>query len=254
MGGAFGGNAKPFRDGSIDGEWNHVTFQGDHFHGHPRTLVCAFVGGDPADPPRVDANQATFIGFGVWNGEDGYTFEVVVEDHGESGRSDTHSITVFSPLGAVVYSASDVLARGNIQFTPRIRATRNRRASEARRQERREARERELSGFRVSPIVLSRVHVRLASGYDESDRFDDAARGFEQARHRHRRAGARCTDGERYHASEWSRYARERNPPTAARGLAGSRARTRVGTFRRTSVAGPSAPFARVRADRRASR
>src|SRR5690606_20920463 len=53
----FGGNAKPFRDGSVDGEWNHVDHQGNHFHGDPTEIItCDVVDGPGASPPQVEFN------------------------------------------------------------------------------------------------------------------------------------------------------------------------------------------------------
>lgn len=115
---AFGGNAKPFRDGSVDGQWNHVTAGGDHFHGQPDTIACSDAGPPGADHPVVEFNQADFSGSGTWNGASGYTFEVTVIDHGEPGRDDFYSLTVFDSGGGVVYTIDGTISRGNIQVHP----------------------------------------------------------------------------------------------------------------------------------------
>lgn len=118
---AFGGNAKPFADGRTDGgEWNHLSFDGNHFHGDPdaNTIECFLVAGPGAAPPRVEFNRIEFSGTGVWNHVSGYTFDVAIEDHGERGNNDTYAITIRDSGGTIVYSASGLLVHGNLQIHP----------------------------------------------------------------------------------------------------------------------------------------
>lgn len=112
---SFGGNAQPFQTG-VGGHWNHVTHDGEgHLIGVPDSITCFNVAGEPAAPPEAPANAAEFSGTGTWNGEEGCTFTVYVEDHGEPGTSDFYSITVTCPSG-VSYSAGDTLLHGDIQI------------------------------------------------------------------------------------------------------------------------------------------
>lgn len=118
----FGGNAKPFRDGSVDGEWNHVDHQGNHFHGDPTEIItCDVVDGPGASPPQVEFNRIIFEGVGTWTELGGasipVTFRVVIEDHGEPGRLDEYTLTVFSGT-TVIHSVSGVIDRGNLQIHP----------------------------------------------------------------------------------------------------------------------------------------
>jgi hypothetical protein len=122
----FGGNAMPMKDGTIRGEWeniNHAT--GDDTHGQAQYLVCRTVpGAGPGHPNgpqhNFTTNQAYFGGPASWNGTDGYWFDVMVEDHGEPGRSDVYHVTVRKgPGGAVVFDEEGTLAGGgNIQLHP----------------------------------------------------------------------------------------------------------------------------------------
>jgi hypothetical protein len=111
---SFGGNAQPFRT-YIGGEWNHVTHEGEHFHGDPDFISCSTVPGAPAAPPNAPANAIFFSGMGTFDGEDGCDFSVYIEDHGEPGTSDYYSIDIACQSGAS-YSAGDVLLNGNLQI------------------------------------------------------------------------------------------------------------------------------------------
>lgn len=107
---AFGGNAQPFRDGSVDGEWNHVDAEGDHFHGDPTWMQCGYV------EDGAWADVVWLGGVGTWNGEGGYSFYVMLEDRGEPGRDDTYHLEVWAADGTIVYANGSVLARGNVQY------------------------------------------------------------------------------------------------------------------------------------------
>jgi hypothetical protein len=117
------------KSGVIRGEWQHVSHAtGDKLHGQVRYLTCGVApGAGPGHPSGGDINQAYFGGEARWfaNGawEDGYWFDVVVEDHGEPGRNDTYHITVRKGVdpaanvsGAIVYQAKGTLGGGNIQL------------------------------------------------------------------------------------------------------------------------------------------
>jgi hypothetical protein len=111
---SFGGNAQPFGT-DVDGEWNHVTHDGAHFHGDPDTIECFNVEGAPAAPPHAPANAILFSGTGTFDGEDGCAFSVYIEDHGEPGTSDVYMIDISCTSGAS-YSAGNTLYNGNLQI------------------------------------------------------------------------------------------------------------------------------------------
>lgn len=111
---SFGGNAQPFQS-DVDGEWNHVTHDGLHFHGDPRFIQCFNVPDHAADPPEAPANAAIFGGTGRLDGEEGCEFLVYVEDHGEPGFEDFYAIEITCRSGAS-YAAGDTLLHGNIQI------------------------------------------------------------------------------------------------------------------------------------------
>lgn len=112
---SFGGNAQPFRFGGVDGEWNHVTHEGDHFHGDPDTIVCLPpVGENDAPPPAAPTNAMLFSGTGLWNNDIVCDFVVYIEDHGEPGSDDYYEIEI--DCGGFVYTAGDTLLHGNLQI------------------------------------------------------------------------------------------------------------------------------------------
>jgi hypothetical protein len=128
----FGGNGMPMKDGTVRGEWenqDHAT--GDDLHGTVSYLYCRVVAGAGPGHPNgpshnFDDNQVYFGGparyftSAAW--ADGYWFDVVAEDHGEPGRSDTYQITIRTyssgQAGAIAYEAAGTLAGGNIQIHP----------------------------------------------------------------------------------------------------------------------------------------
>ena len=121
-GGSFGGNAKPFRNGWVGGEWNHVTGDGHHFHGSPypdAPIVCDWVGEPGAGHPVVSVNRAVFFGEGTWDGEPCY-FRITVVDHGEPGTADRYSLVVAPNAWTAPFYVGEGLpiAHGNIQIHP----------------------------------------------------------------------------------------------------------------------------------------
>lgn len=119
----FGGNAKPMKDGRIQGNWNHVDHgAGQHAKGKPDYLVCRRVDGagpgQPGGKKGFVMNQVYFGGPASWNGASGYWFDVVAKDRGEPGKNDTYHFTLRNAAGAKVYEASGVLQGGNIQMHP----------------------------------------------------------------------------------------------------------------------------------------
>lgn len=140
----YGGNAKPMKDGSVKGHWNHVDHgTGNHALGRPEYLFCRHVDepgpGQPGGKKGLTANQVYFGGHARWRTsdvwEDGYWFDVVANDHGEpgsvakpaknGGMVDTYHFTIRKIVdpanlasGTVVYETKGELEGGNIQIHP----------------------------------------------------------------------------------------------------------------------------------------
>jgi hypothetical protein len=139
----FGGNAKPMKDGRIQGHWNHVDHgTGNHAKGKPEYIVCRHVDepgpGQPGGKKGFTMNQVYFGGPAEWRSNGtwatGYWFDVVAKDHGEPGSvphakngfmPDTYHFTVRlmddvanKVSGAIVYETSGALEGGNIQMHP----------------------------------------------------------------------------------------------------------------------------------------
>ncbi len=139
----FGGNAKPMKDGRIQGHWNHVDHgTGNHAKGKPEYIVCRRVDepgpGQPGGKKGFTMNQVYFGGPAEWRSNDtwasGYWFDVVAKDHGEpgsvphaknGGMPDTYHFTIRlvddpqkQASGAIVYETKGVLEGGNIQMHP----------------------------------------------------------------------------------------------------------------------------------------
>jgi len=139
----FGGNAKPMKNGTIDGHWNHVDHATDqHALGRPEYIYCRDVDepgpGGPGAKKGFNMNQIYFGGHAQWreNGtwSDGYWFDVVAEDHGEAGNlsagpksgvADSYHFTlrkIVDPKnlasGTTVYEKRGDLVGGNIQIHP----------------------------------------------------------------------------------------------------------------------------------------
>jgi predicted extracellular nuclease len=73
-------------------------------------------GYEPGRFPRSGIDTVSFTGYGSWNGQSGYRFEVLASDRGEPGRNlDTFTVKVYAPNGAVVESSAATLRDGNIQ-------------------------------------------------------------------------------------------------------------------------------------------
>lgn len=72
-------------------------------------------GSAPGAQPATGIDQCAVTGLGTWNGETGYTFQLVVVDAGEPGKgTDTIALTIRRPDGAVVATVSGPLMDGNI--------------------------------------------------------------------------------------------------------------------------------------------
>lgn len=118
---SFGGNAAP-RRGDFTGEWNHVTHDGAHFHGHEIDYVACYVNDNDEEPPEAGFAEMVFRGEGTFEGED-CTFEVEVEDHGEGANAparDEYSIRIDCPGTENDYVTDDEaeILHGNIQIHP----------------------------------------------------------------------------------------------------------------------------------------
>lgn len=140
----FGGNAKPMKDGRIQGHWNHVDHgTGGHAKGEPAYIVCRHVDepgpGQPGGKKGFDMNQVYFGGPAEWAADGGpssagFWFDVVAKDHGEpgshpspknGGMPDTYHFTIRKMddpakqvSGAIVYETKGDLEGGNIQMHP----------------------------------------------------------------------------------------------------------------------------------------
>jgi len=142
---SFGGNGKPFKDGSIRGQWQHVDHgTGNKLHGQVRYIVCRQVDepgpGQPSGPNHdFKMNLVYYGGPGRWfdaagQWSEGYWFDVVAKDHGEpgnkpgpgnhgSGGPDTYQITIrklkaANVPGDVVYTTGGDFQGGNFQLHP----------------------------------------------------------------------------------------------------------------------------------------
>jgi hypothetical protein len=145
---SYGGNGKPMKDGTIQGEWNHVDHGTmDHAHGKVEYLVCRVAAGPGPEQPGgkkgLVANQVYFGGHARWRANDvwndGYWFDVVAEDHGEPGNekvqgsgltqkgtmADWYSFTIrmmadpaTATSGTVVYHTEGFFVGGNFQIHP----------------------------------------------------------------------------------------------------------------------------------------
>jgi hypothetical protein len=142
---SFGGNAKPMKDGRVQGNWNHVDHgTGNHAKGKPEYIVCRHVDepgpGGPGAKKGFTMNQVYFGGHAQWRvaadavWSDGYWFDVVAKDHGEPGSQpsvkngfmpDTYHFTIRKMddpegkvSGAIVYETKETLTGGNIQMHP----------------------------------------------------------------------------------------------------------------------------------------
>jgi hypothetical protein len=147
---SFGGNGMSMKDGRIRGEWEHVDHgTGNKMHGKVSYLVCRQVDepgpGHPNGPQHdFKMNQAYYGGEARWfvasadGWEEGYWFDVMIEDHGEpgnkpatgpgqikagSGGPDEYFVTVrkiSAPMqsGEVVYTTGAPITGGNLQLHP----------------------------------------------------------------------------------------------------------------------------------------
>lgn len=109
---SLGGNAQWFR-GTVFGEWNHLTHEGQHFHGDPDYIECFELQNDE-EPPEAGAAGIWFSGTGSYDGDDDCTFAVYIEDHGEP-EEDYYWISI-SCTGGASYTTGDWLYDGNLQI------------------------------------------------------------------------------------------------------------------------------------------
>jgi hypothetical protein len=115
--------ALPQRDGTVVGDVQNTTHEGDFFHGGVTFLRCWKDEGPGPEHPMAIANNAEFGGFGTWNGEVGYGFSIHVADRAEGGRQeDEYESWIWDDAGNIVYSQTmeddAVIAGGNIQIMP----------------------------------------------------------------------------------------------------------------------------------------
>ena len=118
----FRGNATAFKTGAVGGIWTHVTASGDVVTGNVKYLYLRHVDGPSPDPPSAIPNEARLFGDATLNGASGYWVEVVVQDFGEPGTSDTYAIRLRNSDGIVIWdtglTSPTPLSSGNIQIHP----------------------------------------------------------------------------------------------------------------------------------------
>ncbi len=120
---SFGFNAMGMKAGYVRGEIENVTHLGDDFHGEATWLRCWKDDGLGPEVPHAVPNNAQWGGTGVWNHEEGYTWEAHLADRAEGGSGiDEYEIWIYDAAGEVVYSqtAADdlVITGGNFQIHP----------------------------------------------------------------------------------------------------------------------------------------
>ena len=110
----FGGNVNNL-GGELSGHWSiifHNVNEPDaigHFQSTEITSLIFYVWADcpNADPPASDCNWAMFEANGKFNGEDGWSIEVSLDDFGEPGRqTDAIRIILYDHYG-FVYDTSE---------------------------------------------------------------------------------------------------------------------------------------------------
>jgi len=119
---SYGGNAAP-RRGDFTGEWNHVTHDGQHFHGHIIDSVVCNVHDNNEEPPEAGFAEIIFGGEGTFGDGENCTFVVEAEDHGEGANAparDEYQITIDCDGTDWDYSTGDEkeVLHGNIQIHP----------------------------------------------------------------------------------------------------------------------------------------
>lgn len=130
---SFGGNTMPKKNSTILGQWQHTDHgTGGLLAGQMTYLVCRYVSEPRPSVPAGAVNQVYFGGPARWfalaeGWQDGFWFDVVVEDHGEPGVAasapDEYFLTVRAGVdigsgnaGSIVYSTGGTLSGGNIQI------------------------------------------------------------------------------------------------------------------------------------------
>ena len=104
---SFGFNAIPQAGGLWKGQFQLRSNSGkSKFHGNVVSTLS------------VSGNTASWSGTGSWNGQAGFTYEIVAVDNGGSGskKGDSITITIKNAAGAVVFSTNgrQTLKGGNI--------------------------------------------------------------------------------------------------------------------------------------------
>jgi hypothetical protein len=120
---SFGFNAMGMKHGYVRGEIQNTTHLGDVFHGHATWIRCWKDAGIGPEVPKAIPNNAAWGGHGVWNHEEGYTWEAHLADRAEGGsHQDEYEIWITDSAGQIVYSqtATDdlVITGGNFQIHP----------------------------------------------------------------------------------------------------------------------------------------
>lgn len=111
----FGFNAMPSRDSGTKGELQYLDHPRDlliHAHIVDSLEVWEELIGNKPWPLR----KARSTGPCTVNHENGYRFEVYVEDNGEPGKADYFSIKIFNSNGEIIYESSGQLIAGNVQI------------------------------------------------------------------------------------------------------------------------------------------
>jgi len=106
--GSFGGNAMTMKDRSVRGTWTHISQDSEViFQGEVHYIICKkFPSLSGPGVPTAYPNYANFGGTGVFNGDDGYYFDVKVFDHGEPGKyRDRYAIDIYDSTKTLVYHA-----------------------------------------------------------------------------------------------------------------------------------------------------
>jgi hypothetical protein len=102
-GATFGGTAMSMKSGQEIGQWTHNVAGAFIFQGDVNFLAISYF-----------SPEAYFGGSGRYNGEEGYTFEVLVRDD----DIDQYHITIYDSSNTEIYDADEDLTGGNIILLP----------------------------------------------------------------------------------------------------------------------------------------
>jgi hypothetical protein len=107
-------------DGSLDSLYGHEHAAPKRFQA--TTITEVVLTDDPAFRPgwalggEPNGDTVRVRGTGTWNGEAGYTFEMITSDRGEPGRNrDRFSLVIKNASGQTVASVNATLGAGNVQ-------------------------------------------------------------------------------------------------------------------------------------------